>query len=216
MNKKIVRNIAIILTVGIIISIISAIGVNIWGFSKQIEYENKNSKTDEEIKEIVYNNKYDNYYEPIIDSLVYSDPKNALSYINKVIKLYPKKSELEYYNGIAYYQIDSFDLAITSFKKSMEMRGFNSPRNLNIIGWSYYYLEKYDESINYLKKASDTNESYLSDVALFYEMQSDYKSAIKYYKIVLENMENSNMRINWYKEISALKIKISELEKLNK
>ena len=214
MKPKTVRNIAIIFTAVILISIISAIGVNIWGFSKQIEYDRKNSKTDQEIKEIVNKNKYDNYYEPIIDSLVYVNPKNALNYINKVIKLYPKESELEFYKGMAYYKIDSFNLAIVSFKKSMEMRGYNSPRNLNSIGWSYFYLENYEESLNYLKKASETNESYIYDIALFYELQEDYKNAIKYYKIVLKNMENSNMRINWYKEISELQSKISKLEKL--
>jgi len=98
----------------------------------------------------------------------------------------------------------------------MLFSGYESPRILSDIGLIYLKQKENEEALKYFKKAAEINEDYYIDVAEFYEIQRDYPNAIKHYNIVLENWENSNMQLAWFKEIQNLKKKISDLEKLNR
>lgn len=215
MKLKIVKYIAILFIVGFALNFIGGIGLNIWGVSEQIELNEKHSNSEEGISEIMAGKRLREIYLPKIDSLVSVNPEMAIPYIDKVLTEYPKNSELIFYKGVAYNKMDSFTLAIESFKKSMAISGYENPRALGNIGWTYFKQNNFDDALEYLIKASNSDKDYFREIALFYELREDYPNAVEYYKIVLEDWENSNRRLSLFKEIRDLKKKISTLEKLS-
>ncbi|MFN0728573.1 tetratricopeptide repeat protein [Polaribacter gochangensis] len=205
MNKKIVYFISLVFVIIIAVNIVSAVGVNIWALFKWQE----NDKIHESNLE---NQKYEDYFEPKIDSLIEIDPKNAIKYINKVIIKYPEIYFLELKKGIAYYKIDSMEIAIKQFRKSMSKSGHEFPTALGHIGWTLVELERYDEAIVEFKKAAKQNSVYILDIAQVYELRNDFVNAQKYYELRLGVLEKDNDP--YYKnEIEELKIKIEKLKK---
>lgn len=181
---------AAFLLIVIAINFIGAVGIEICGTIERnkINKEYKKYRVPNEV--LIARQKYEQYYEPKIDSLLDSDPIKAIDFINHTIDLYPEKYILELYKGVAYYNIDSLNIALSQFKKSMEKGNYEFSRALGYSGWTLAELGRYDEAIEELNKAASINSDYYYDIASVYEMSGDSLNAIKYYEIVIDKLRN--------------------------
>ena len=206
--KKIAYFVSISATIYAIATIITAIGLLSFGIYKL--YESNESKDDRrETKSWL---KYHNYISPKIDSLIEVNPQLAIKNIDRLIDKYPDIYFLELQKGLAYYNIDSLELAIIEFKKSMTKSGNEYPIALGYIGRTLAKLERYEEAIEVFNKAVKENSVYIIDIAQVYEMKKEFKSAIKSYEFRLRILEKDNDE--FYKsEMEQLKKKIDKLKK---
>ena len=211
MKRKYIYIIAVIFLIGFGINYIATIGINIWGFNKIQQTNERYKQFEIPYEEYVAQQQYDEYYRPKIDSLLEVNPKAAIKYIDKVISKYPKEYFLELQKGVAYYKLDSFEIANEQFKKSMDKNGREFPRAQGYSGWALAELGRYDEAIVELKKAAEVNSDYIFDIATVYEMKNDIPNAIKYYEIEIENMKKYNA-LKYYKDIEELTKKVAELK----
>ena len=216
MKTIIVKYIAIIFVAAFIINFIGGIGVNIWGLSKIFERNKKDSTSEKSYDEYIAEERLMYYYKPKVDSLINTDPRKAITYVDRLLIEYPNEYYLTLQKGLAYYEIDSLESALKYFEKSIEYNGREYPRALEYIGWTLAEQKKYDQAILKLKKAAKTNDSYNLDIAQLYELKEDKLIALQYYKKVLKSWEDSNMKFQWWKKIAELKEKIAELEKTQK
>ena len=181
MNKKLVYYIAIAFLVIVSINLLMGLfGVG-YGVTKLFESNENSEIVNSELN-------YHNDISPKIDSLIQVNPRLAIQNIDKFIKEYPTIYFLELQKGMAYYQLDSFELAIREFEKSMTKSGYEYPRALGYIGWTLIETGKFEEGIERLIKAAEQNSDYVRDIALAYYEQEDWENAILYYEKRLDYM----------------------------
>ena len=162
--KKFANFISILATISAISTVIAAVGLLGFGIYKL--YESNESKEERtEVKRSLF---YHNEIAPKIDSLIYANPQLAIKAIDKLINEYPEIYFLEMQKGIAYYQIDSLNLAIKELKISMNKSGYEFPIALGYIGKTLVKQKKFDEAIVEFKKAENQNSKYTLDIAETY------------------------------------------------
>lgn len=192
--------------------------MNIWGLSNIFEREEKYKQYQLTEEEWIAKERYENYYEPKIDSLLDTNPELAISFIDKTLKKYPNEYFLHVYKGIGLYAIDSFKLADLEFKKSMKIGGHEFPKALAYSGFALAELKNYEEAIVQLKKAADSNSDYNYDLGQVYELNENFSKAVKCYNFEIKrikelypltHMTNENIK----KEIRFIENKITELNK---
>ncbi|OAD92019.1 hypothetical protein A7A78_09730 [Aequorivita soesokkakensis] len=214
MKQKTVKYIAIIFIGSFVISIISGIGLNIWGLSNIFESNNSSDFSEEEYKEYQKQEMLRNYYNPLVDSLLDANPRIAAAYIDSVLIRYPSEYDMAFRQGIAYHRIDSLEKAIASYQKAMDINGGEYPQALQYIGFALSDLKKYDEAIVQFEKASSISSGYENElyIAENYELKGDTEEAIRYYKLFLSSLEANNLNLRYWEDIRDLKKKITELE----
>lgn len=132
-------------------------------------------------------------YLPKADSLVESNPKEAIGFIKRLNKICPENADLYDNLGIAYFYVDSFGFAIDCFEKSMDFGGYKHPRGLSNIAICKIKLGDFDGAIANLISASDINYDYWVDLGYAYEAKGDLKNAVKYFtKYIDKRKENNN------------------------
>jgi tetratricopeptide (TPR) repeat protein len=214
LKQKTVKYIAIIFIGSFVISIISGIGLNIWGLSNIFESNNSSDFSEEEYKEYQKQEILRNYYNPLVDSLLDANPRIAAAYIDSVLIRYPSEHDMAFRQGIAYHRIDSLEKAIASYQKAMDINGGEYPQALQYIGFALSDLKKYDEAIVQFQKASSISSGYENElyIAETYELKGDTEEAIRYYKLFLSSLEVNNLNLRYWEDIRDLKKKITELE----
>ncbi|MDO1514580.1 tetratricopeptide repeat protein [Maribacter confluentis] len=216
MKKKYVYYIVIIFLIGIGLNYLGIFGLGIASMSEQHEREKRRKANQIPQEQWVAEEQYTNFHEPKIDSLLKTNPSQAIIYIDQIIRKYPKKDFLNIYKGTGLYKLDSFELAHQEFKKAMEKAGYEYPTALGNSGWALAKMERYDEAIAEFKKAIKDNTDYIYDLALVYEMKGDFKSAIELYQEEIKRIEtknplNSKIDPNIVNQIEGLKNKIQEM-----
>jgi tetratricopeptide (TPR) repeat protein len=214
LKQKTVKYIAIIFIGSFVISIISGIGLNIWGLSNIFESNNSSDFSEEEYKEYQKQEMLRNYYNPFVDSLLDANPRIAAAYIDSVLIRYPSEYDMAFRQGIAYHRIDSLEKAIASYQKAMDISDGEYPQALQYIGFALSDLKKYDEAIVQFQKASSISSGYENElyIAETYELKGDTEEAIRYYKLFLSSLEANNLNLRYWEDIRDLKKKITELE----
>ncbi|MBG7612815.1 hypothetical protein IU405_11215 [Polaribacter sp. BAL334] len=203
--KKFANFISILATISAITTVIAAVGL--LGFGIYNLYESNESKEERtQVKRSLF---YHNEIAPKIDSLIYANPQLAIKAIDKLIYEYPEIYFLEMQKGIAYYQIDSLNLAIKEFKISMNKSGYEFPTALGYIGKTLVKQKKFDEAIVEFKKAENQNSKYTLDIAETYELRGDVENAIKYY----EKRINAIKSVEFYKEqVDLIRQRVEKLK----
>ena len=149
----------------------------------------------------------ENYYLPLIDSLIYSEPQRAIDFSKKLLhSAYPNNKELYSRIAYGYVEMDSFKLASQYFNASMAY-SFRNPAGLSAMAYCAVQLKNYDEAIEYLKEASSINEDFKVQLAAAYEMKEDWKNAEKYYSQYIAGREKWDIHAKRNIEFQKLKIK---------
>tara|TARA_B100000949_G_scaffold204681_1_gene194411 strand:- start:458 stop:1066 length:609 start_codon:yes stop_codon:yes gene_type:complete len=190
------------------INYIASIGLDIWFLNDHFDDKKEKLSSNFTQEELEAKWKYNNYYEPKIDSLLETNPVIAIKYIDKLIKVYPKEYFLELSKGLAYYKIDSLELAIIEFRESMRKSGDEYPKALGYIGWTLSDLGRYDEAVFELKKAAKVNYDYNLDIAMVYEESGNLDSALYYYEKKLSQIKESKTMRMFYEEVLMIEEKI--------
>ena len=165
----------------------------------------------EKSERILKEQKLEQFYLPLVDSLVDTNPKQAIEYIQKLNEVYPKNPELYDNLGVAYYDIDSIKNAIDCFEKSMLYGGYEHPRGLSNIAICKMQLEDYDGAIDNLIKASEINYDYWINLAYAYEAKGDLRSSLKY---ILKYIKKRESYKDSYKYSDEYKYLISKKDSL--
>lgn len=156
----------------------------------------------------------ENYYLPLIDSLMYSKPQRAIDFSKKLLhSAYPKSKELYDRIAYSYMEMDSFKLAIQYFNALMAY-SFRAPGPLSAMAYCEVQLKNYDKAIKYLKEASSMNEDYKVQLAAAYEMKEDWKNAEKYYSQYIADRERWDIHTKRNIEFQKLKVKRDSIKKL--
>ena len=186
--------------------VITAIGLLCFGIYKL--YESNESKDERrEVKRSLF---YHNEIAPKIDSLIYANPELAIKAIDKLINEYPKIHFLEIQKGVAYYQIDSFNLAIKEFKYSMKKVGYEFPKAQAYIGKALVKQKRFDEAIVEFKKAENQNSKYTVEIAETYELKGNLENAIKYYEKRINYIKSKEF---YKEEVALIKQRVERLKK---
>ena len=214
MNKTLAKGIAIVLLVLISITGLTFLWLNAgtlqYIFEKEVDYNIIDPTTGEKY---TLERKYRYVLSSEIDKLIQSEnPKKALFYIDSILPQYENEKNIHFQKGLSLAMIDSFKLAIKSFDKSL-----NLSKNSYLSAFQYKYicqveLKQYDDALKTLDKAVILNPDYKLDIAEVYELKGDYKNSIKYYKMTVDEWENSKNVGSLFSDIQELKNRIKELE----
>ena len=215
-DEKLVKKIAYCGVAIFVIYLLSMvlINYNAMSFQQNLERERiKNSISGDELIEWKKNQKFNFYYLPLIDSLINANPSSAVTFIDDVSRIYPNENILRTKKGISLFRLDSFDLAINEFNKSVDGLDREQPSVRAYLAWSYGNLDDYPQAIMQMERAvqNSTDITYQLDLAYLYEETENYQKALEQHKLVLAELEKRNV-IEVWKEIETLKLKIDELE----
>ena len=212
MKEKIFKYIALAFIILIGLNLIGAFGINIWGMFDSYKRSQKNEIQGQTREELEKEYPLEEIYFPRIDSLILNHPKQALIFIEKVENEYPGNDQVLLKKGIAYSYLDSIDLALKTFKASMELRGFRYPKILGHIAWAHKEKGEIDSAFAYLEEAADMNEDFILQIAHLYKSTGDSVNAIQAYSQVIKNWEDSNLALQRWKNIQYLKKTIDSLK----
>jgi tetratricopeptide (TPR) repeat protein len=135
--------------------------------------------------------------------------------------------EINYYLALCYANLDYYEdsLAEIDIALDSELEDKYKIQLLNLQGYIYSKLEKYDESLNSFEKVLETdknNQMAVSGIGYNYFIKKDYKTALEYYNKVYnmmpDNPKNENnlgylMMINKQDLKKAVELCESALEK---
>lgn len=122
-------------------------------------------------------------------------------------------------NAYFMYTIKEYDLCISYLKEALQYTSQDSENYdsfLNHIGNSYYHLQDYEQSLNYLNQAKDNSlknqhtvryAKVIGDIALIYMKQHRYAEAEKF---LLEDIELSKKH-NELKNLNFAKIRLGKM-----
>jgi tetratricopeptide (TPR) repeat protein len=117
-----------------------------------------------------------------------ANEKLQKKHLQALLDLHPQNERIQYHTGSHYYRKEKYEKAISYFKKSAELNDSFSPP-LNMLGYSYMFLNKNEKAGHYFQKYVDlspdianSNDSY----AEFLLNQGRFDESIKYYKKALE------------------------------
>ncbi len=228
MNKKVSAIIAKVILLLVAIVFLTILLDNFrsfpYLFDKPIDYKETDPSTGEKY---THERKLRYVLLPEIDSLIYSDnPKKAMELIDSIIPEYQNNKGLYFNKGLSLAMMDSFELAITYFdktifindsiEKSRNKKGFHYINSLHYKYECFVALENYNEAIVVLKKLIDLNPDYNNEIAHVYELKKDYKKSIKHFRLIKEEYEKSEDSLILLQEIKYFRDKIKELEKIMK
>jgi tetratricopeptide (TPR) repeat protein len=148
-------------------------------------------------------------------------PLQPDSAINFSVNYYQNTNDIQhlavayYYKALLYKRVQRFDQATLVYLKALDL--IRNKNNFKLLGKIYSdmgdicsfqkdyvkSLHKYEESINYFKKAGDTLEaSYkVIDIARMYRYMKDYNKARQYYKQSISQSADSFLHGLAYQEI---------------
>ncbi|WP_176223822.1 putative signal transducing protein [Marivirga sericea] len=158
---------------------------------------------------------YDYHY-PKVDSLLESNPQQAINYSKRLLRTdYPKNAQLYSDIGYGYIALDSFDLAIR-YMKASKSYGYSREDRSSAIAYCHIQLKEYEEAIElYKERASSNYKAYLA-VSDVYLLQKDYKNAAKYLTTYLEKREDAYLLAYTEKDFQLLKLKRDSIKSLIK
>jgi len=156
----------------------------------------------------------ENYHLPLIDSLLYTEPQNAIRYSNDLLQLtYHNNADLYLRVAYGYIEMDSFQLASLYFDMSM-IYGFRNPKDLSAMAFCQVQLKNYDEAIDCLKEAVEINRDYKIQLASVYEMKEDWNNALKYYSEYIDHRESWGINAVRNVEFQKLKVKRDSIKQI--
>ncbi|GAB5523030.1 MAG: hypothetical protein Roseis2KO_09020 [Roseivirga sp.] len=157
--------------------------------------------------------KLDWVYLPRADSLINANPILAVAYIQEVFKEFPENPNLFKSLGLAYYQMDSLELAIRQFELSLKYSSRDDENVLVYLGACKIESGDVEGSIRYLDRAAMLHWEYKYDLGYAYELLKDQVNAEKYYAQYLETLEKLNPLIIGDANFKKLKTKVARMKK---
>ncbi len=183
--------------------------------SKNIEIESKS-----QVKESKYEKKIDTkkitseeseIWESALKSIEKSDYVNANIALSKLIELFPENKDYLYKAGIVKMKLKEFESAVSLFNQALK----NSNEKNELLNYYIYLnkgialgkIEKYEQSIESLKKSYSYNKSYLP-LFIIMRMKSengDFEDVLRYSKYIL-NVDPDNLEALMNKSIALLQL----------
>ena len=109
--------------------------------------------------------------------------EESLSYYQQAATLLPENKSIIYQTGVCLLELSRYDEALQKFFQ-LDLMESNSPKIWRAIGWCSFMQGKYEQSINYFKKA--INQKPLPNDTMnlghVYLVQGQLKKAIELYK----------------------------------
>lgn len=144
--------------------------------------------------------KFDYYY---YLGILLSERKDrfATDYLDHALRLSPENTEILYVIGMAFHEIESYNKAIETYKRILEINSCDHRALFNIGYINLVENENYDEAIRYFSEALNCYPEYadaLYNRGLAYEQMMNFGIARKDYEEVLK------ISINYQKAIDAL------------
>jgi tetratricopeptide (TPR) repeat protein len=160
-----------------------------------------------------YNHKNAYTYSIIGYSLFHlNDPKEAIKFLLKSLKLYPKEKDTIFYLASSYANLENYDKAISYSKEYLTLDPNNSYLLYNL-GLHYQAIDENDEAIKVweqsINQVSPCPSSFIA-IAYEYYIKNDIKNAILYYRKGI-NLKPEN--IEYIPE--DIKEKVQTIESLN-
>lgn len=126
----------------------------------------------------------------------------ALAELLKAEKFYDKDPFLHYDLGLAYMFKDRLDLAISHFKKAIELKPDYAPAKNNL-GNAYMYQKNWDAAIACFKEVSGnllyaTPHYPMMNLGLAYYNKGDFKTAEAWYKEALKHYRDGYRKDAYY------------------
>ncbi|MEA5001632.1 MAG: tetratricopeptide repeat protein [Endomicrobiaceae bacterium] len=128
------------------------------------------------------------YYAKLQISFLHEDAEESIKYLQKSIEM-DKKNKLSYrLIGQIYEQSKNFEYARIWYKKALIEHIENISEFYGFIAYTYFEESRWDEAIQYYKKAIDDNKNYISaycSMGEIYRIKKDFVNAEQYYKQVI-------------------------------
>jgi len=195
------------------VSLLLLISASVFIISQIPSKEERQAEIEEQ-QRVLKNEKFYEYYLPILDSLINNNPSEAIVYIDSLDTIYPENEELYSYLGVAYYHIDSFKVAIECFEKSMDYIGYKNAQGIANIALCKRELKDYDGAIAGLLEASNRNWSYWLDLAYVYEKKGDLQNAVEYFLKYIKKREELNPLFLNDSNFKQFKRRVDSLERI--
>lgn len=189
-----------------IAAIVGIMALVTW-FVVQLPTKEERLNKQQKIQEAQLSDELEKFHLPLIDSLLYAEPQEAVNYSKKLLQsTYPKNNDLHLMIAYGYVEMDSFKLASQYFGTSMSY-GFRHPRGLSTMAYCQIQLRNYDKAVDYLKEAVEINKDYKTQLAEVYGMKKEWKNAEKYYSEYIADRERWDMNTSRNIEFQKVKIK---------
>ncbi|MFA7074237.1 MAG: tetratricopeptide repeat protein [Endomicrobiaceae bacterium] len=160
------------------------------------------------------------YYAESQLSFVHQYSEESIKYLEKSIELDKKNKSSYKLIGQIYEQLKNFEYARIWYKKALFENIENISEFYGFIAYTYFEESKWDDAIEYYKKAIEDNKNYISaycSMGEIYRIKKDFTDAEKYYSQVIEinpdyvvpyykigniyyEQGNYQESINWYKK----------------
>ncbi|MEA3496455.1 MAG: tetratricopeptide repeat protein [Bacteroidota bacterium] len=132
------------------------------------------------------------YFNSYLDlGYLYSLKNNAdgIVYYTNALNLQPSNTKVLYNRALLYQNIDSFNKAITDYKKILEINSIHKSANYNL-GYIFFLKEKYEMGIKYFTKSISAAPQYYEAYfgrAICYDSLNNKEKARKDYQKILSN-----------------------------
>ncbi len=194
--------------------------IKLGDYDSAIKYLNILLKTRKDIPETYYLLAYANYYKADRNNLSEDNIESIIFYLEKSIELNEKYKFAYSLIGKTYEQKEQYEHARTWYRKALFSGMENSDEFYGFIAHTYFKESKFNDAIEYYKKAIEKNKNYISaycSIGDIYAIQKEYLMAEIMYKEVIERdkeyilpyykignlyymQENYNEAIEWYKK----------------
>jgi len=134
---------------------------------------------------------------------------------NNLLELYPNDKRVHYLGGYLSYNRLIYDKALNYFQKAYEL-DMEFPPAVNMLGYTYMKLEKYDEAEQYLKKYIEKlpkNASPYDSYADLLLLREKFDESIRYYKKAVKIDESYYYPIRKIGNVYLIKKEFDEARK---